>query len=406
MPTDPPPNALRAARRALGGVQAGLPTVAGLLVVALIGLLDGGTDARLSFSFLYLLPVVACAWCGGFSQGVLVTGAGALAWHLVDLMENPALPPAFRAWNFAIRFGVLALAAWLASRLRVSILWERFLARTDALTGAANGRTFYEAAAAEAERSRRAGRPLTLAYLDLDDFKQLNDRQGHAAGDQALRCVVQTAQLHLRSSDVLARLGGDEFALLLPETGAEGSLALLGRLREALGRELARGGWAVTVSVGAVTFARPPADVDRMVQRVDALMYTAKRQGKARMEHEVADDDPDQPAADRRATARELCHRTARVRREGEDAGQGEFAAVRDICPDGIGMYLETQLPEDTLVVIEPLAPGMRTLLARVRHATPDAGGWRYGCELSTRLSVEELRFWTGAHAALADKAE
>jgi len=163
----------------------------------------------------------------------------------------------------------------------------------------------------------------------------------------------------------------------------------------------------VTVSVGAVTFPHPPADVDRMVQRVDALMYAAKRQGKARMEHVVAGDGGNRPAIDRRATARGLCQLTARVRREGEGADEGEFAAIRDICPNGIGMHLERRLPDDTVVVIEPLASDMRTLLARVRHTTAEAGGWRHGCELSTRLSVEELRYWTGApEEALRGNAE
>src|SRR5947209_3726117 len=84
------------------------------------------------------------------------------------------------------------------------------IAPTDALTGAANGRTFYECVTVEVGRARRLTRPLTLAYLDLDNFKQLNDRLGHAAGDQALMHFVQVVRQNLRNADVLARLGGDE----------------------------------------------------------------------------------------------------------------------------------------------------------------------------------------------------
>src|SRR5262249_5901959 len=146
--------------------------------------------------------------------------------------------------------GTLALTTSLVSRLHAGILRERLLARTDPLTGAANGRTFYEAVAAEAERARRADRPLTLAYLDLDDFKQLNDRLGHAAGDAALLRVVQTVQAHLRGSDLLARLGGDEFALLLPETEAEGAAALLVRVQRLVAEEMVRQGLPVTLSIG------------------------------------------------------------------------------------------------------------------------------------------------------------
>jgi diguanylate cyclase (GGDEF)-like protein len=409
MPTPSPAAAAPTVRppRAAAGLPGALLTAACLLVVALIGLLDSATDARLAISILYLVPAAVCAWCCGFSPGVLVSLAGAGAWHMVDLLENPALPPAYRAWNFALRLGVLALASRLASRLRVSIHRERLLARTDSLTGAANGRTYYEAAAAEAERARRNGRPLTLAYFDLDDFKALNDRLGHAAGDQALRCVVRTAQRRLRAADLLARLGGDEFALLLPETGAEGALALLDRLREELVHELGRGGWPVTVSVGAVTFPHPPADVDRMVQRVDALMYAAKRLGKARLEHAVVGESESwaRPRVERRATVRTLCGLPARIRREGEgeDGDEATFAAVRDLSIAGVGLYLTRRLPEGAVLTVEPLASGARTLLARVVHTTPDGGGWRHGCELSSRLSPHELACWLGNQTVNAE---
>ena len=379
-------------------MQRALLFVAAGLGVAVIALLDCATESRLSFSLLYLLPVTACAWCGGFSDGILLSLGGSIAWHLVDWGENPALPPSVRVWNGIIRFGTLALMSSLVSRLRVSIVRERLLARTDPLTGAANGRTFYETAGAETERARRGERPLTLAYFDLDNFKQLNDRLGHAAGDEALRCVVHTIQLHLRSADLLARLGGDEFALLLPETGTEGASALLSRLQEHLAREMRRKGWPVTLSVGAVTFLRPLADIDLMIQRVDALMYGAKRMGKGRVEHAVVTEaealaEP-RPGIDRRATARALSNRTARIRREGEE--QEEFAAVRDVSCGGIALHLDNRLPDDMVLVVEPLASGARTLLARVKHSAPEEGGWRHGCELSTRLSAEELVFWMG----------
>ncbi len=378
--------------------------VAALLGVALIALLDLATDAHLFFSILYLLPATACAWCCGFSDGVLLSLAGAVAWCLVDRTENPALSQSIAVWNGVIRFGTLALMSSLVSRLRVSILRERLLARTDPLTGAANGRTFYETAQAEVERARRGERPLTLAYFDLDDFKKLNDRLGHAAGDEALRCVVQTIQLYLRNADLLARLGGDEFALLLPETDAAGASALLARLQEQLARELKRNGWPVTLSVGAVTFLRPLADIDVMGQRVDALMYSAKRNGKGRVEHAVLTEaealaDPNL-GIDRRATTRTLSNRTARIRHEAQDGEQQEFAAVRDVSADGISLRLELRIPEDTVLVVEPLSSGARTLLARVRYAKPESGGWRHGCELSNRLSAEELSFWLGGSEA------
>ncbi|MBO0698280.1 MAG: GGDEF domain-containing protein, partial [Zavarzinella sp.] len=231
----------------------------------------------------------------------LVAIASTVAWCAVDLADQPAAPPAAAVWNGVTRFGILVLVASLAARLHAGILRERRLARTDALTGAANGRHFYEAVAATADQARLTREPLTLAYLDLDDFKQVNDRLGHAAGDSVLTYVAETIRSEVGTAGLLARLGGDEFALLLP-AGAAAAGALLNRLHKRVTAGMKEKGWPVGLSVGAVTFPRPGEDVDRMVQRADALMYGAKRNGKGRVEHAVAGEVAEREAAERRAT--------------------------------------------------------------------------------------------------------
>jgi diguanylate cyclase (GGDEF)-like protein len=380
------------------------------LLVALIAVLDRRTESRLSFSLFYLIPVVAAAWWGGFAHGILISIAGAIAWQVVDSSEFSTGFPTVMGWNGVVRFGTLVLVSSLVSRLRAGMLRERRLARTDLLTGAANGRTFYEAAAAEADRARRALRSLTLAYLDLDDFKKLNDQCGHAVGDAALLTVVQTIQPHLRRSDLLARLGGDEFALLLPEASLQGVEAFLGRLQGILAMEMMRRNWSVGVSVGAVTFPKPPADIDLMVRQADAMMYKAKRKGKGRIEHRIVDES-DLASADavdsleRRATARVLCNRAARIQRPDLRQDEENFATVRDISATGVGLHLEVPLPADTLLVVHPLTPGPRTLLARVINSRPDDGGWRHGCELSTRLSADDLCCWIGEQVEATTRA-
>ncbi len=173
-------------------------------------------------------------------------------------------------------------------------------------------------------------------------------------------------------------------------------------MQEHLARELRRKDLPVTLSVGAVTFLRPLADIDLMIQRVDAPMYSAKCMGKGRIEYALVTEaealaDP-RPGIDRRATARAISNRTARVRREGEE--RQDFAAVRDVSTGGIALHLDDRLPEDTVLVVESLASGPRTLLARVKHAAPEDGGWRHGCELSTRMNAEELQFWIGEQEA------
>jgi hypothetical protein len=97
-----------------------------------------------------------------------------------------------------------------------------------------------------------------------------------------------------------------------------------------------------------------------------------------------------------------LCNLGAKVRWEERDGDQEEFAVVRDLSPLGVGLYLERPLPADSLLTVEPFSPEARTLLARVIHATPEEGGWRHGCELSSRLSEEEIRRWLGEPAGEA----
>jgi diguanylate cyclase (GGDEF)-like protein len=378
--------------------------IASLLFVAIVALLDFASESHLSFSLFYLIPAAACAWWGGFAPGVLLSLAGSVAWHVVDCLEDPTVPPTARLWNGLVRFCFLALASSLVSKLHSGVQRERRLARTDPLTGAANGRTFYETAQAEASRASRTLSPLTMAYFDLDKFKPLNDRLGHSAGDAVLRFVVETTHLHLRASDLLARLGGDEFALLLPDTGAEGATEVLTRLQERLGREMVRKGWPVTLSVGAATFLRPPPDVDWMIRRVDALMYEAKRQGRARIEHAVIHDALEQDEEqrrmmERRATARVLCDRQAKIRYKSQADDPVEFASVRDISSSGIYLHLDQQYPVGALLVVESLSQGERALLARVMRVEQVEGRWGHGCELSTHLSAEELYCWLGEHA-------
>ena len=139
----------------------------------------------------------------------------------------------------AISFGSVAL---LAAAQRDWLRRERAISRTDGLTGLLNGRGFYEAAAVELARSTRYRHPLTLAYVDLDDFKPINDRFGHARGDEMLVAVGRAIRKACRSTDVVGRVGGDEFVVLFPETGREAAETAL--LKRALpprgGREPAR----------------------------------------------------------------------------------------------------------------------------------------------------------------------
>jgi diguanylate cyclase (GGDEF)-like protein len=186
-----------------------------------------------------------------------------------------------------VRVTIFLVTAALLSGLRRALDRERDLSSTDALTGVANTRAFYQRANTEIERARRYRHPLTLAYLDLDNFKRLNDESGHAAGDSALRAIAHTTRASLRATDFVARLGGDEFALVLPETDQSAARTAIAKLHGVLTALMRERGWPTTCSIGVVTTLPPPVSVDELVKSADNLMYRVKRQSKNAVEYDV-----------------------------------------------------------------------------------------------------------------------
>jgi len=161
------------------------------------------------------------------------------------------------------------------------------LATVDPLTGAWNRRHFRELAENEMDRAARYGRPLTVAMLDVDHFKAVNDEHGHTAGDAVLADVVARLRERLRSVDLLGRYGGEEFALVLPETDPDAALAAAERLRRAVAAApvmLADGTTLeVTISLGVTRVTAEDGALDGPINRADAALYAAKAAGRDRV---------------------------------------------------------------------------------------------------------------------------
>ena len=157
----------------------------------------------------------------------------------------------------------------------------------DHLTGIANRRTFFESAELEFERWKRAPRPLSLLYLDIDHFKMVNDNHGHPAGDAVLRHVATTISELFRQVDVVARVGGEEFAVLLPSTALPDALAVAELLRAAVARQTIDVNGVsirVTLSVGVASMAADVTGIDALIKRADTALYAAKGAGRNRVE--------------------------------------------------------------------------------------------------------------------------
>lgn len=260
-----------------------------LLVLSYIGLsllicLDGQLLAHGTLSRLYFLPVLLVSWYGNRNAfaGILLCATSAIALRHSSVWVHPAASP----FVSLLDMGSILLYGATAILVRNRMDEEMIKARIDPLTGIYNRRGFEEEAEVLCSNMARQGRAISLAYIDIDNFKLLNDTLGHQQGDNLLQNVAKTIQHSFRSTDVVARLGGDEFIVMVPGAGTDEVKMKLNQLRASLGELFDRGRWPVSASIGAVTFTRGRS-IQHMISRADAVMYAVKRGSKDGLKYEI-----------------------------------------------------------------------------------------------------------------------
>ncbi len=263
------------------------------VVLAVLALVLGTTLAELfspvdlAFTLAYLLPLGLSAWRLPRVAVVAVAFLCAACWFVVHYFSRAIEMPLLVALsNVAMELCVFLAFGLLLHELRRRLGVERRLARTDMLTGMPNRRAFHSELQREIARCRSFGQPFSLAYLDVDDFKQINDRLGHAAGDGVLRAVASSLQACIRRVDLVARLGGDEFGVLLPGTDAFGADVVMRRVQSTL-RENVHEPFGVSCSIGCLTVLKGPPDIEALIAKADRLMYEQKSQGRGSFRHET-----------------------------------------------------------------------------------------------------------------------
>jgi diguanylate cyclase (GGDEF)-like protein len=255
-----------------------------LLIVAFIGLCDYNTEADFSFYVLYSIPIFMSAWYLGSWSGFIVALSSAIAWWIADFKNNDA-PQLLHYLDALLRLVFFIAISLIISLTYKSYERERNSAHTDFLTGLPNRRTFIEQVSSEIARAKRYGRCSTIAYIDLDDFKLLNDRFGHAVGDKALQQIAIALRQNVRKSDLVARMGGDEFLIFLPETNDSQGISSLTHLQSSLIQASTALKLPVTFTIGAVTYDVPTCSAEDMIKTADRIMYCAKREGKNKIKH-------------------------------------------------------------------------------------------------------------------------
>src|ERR1700693_991234 len=253
----------------------------GLGLYLSVAVIDRATSDEFSLTAFYLFPVLLVAWnCGrrwGFVFALLSVAAQSGEATLNASLYSRTL---YLYVAYANVFLVYAIVVVLTSMLRKLYEQERFTARIDALTGARNRKGFQEALTSEIARHERKGITFCLAYIDCDNFKQINDNYGHAEGDRVLKKIAEVALETLRRSDTVGRIGGDEFAVILPETGRTEALFVVDKLQHKLGAVTRLRQWRISFSIGVAVFDKSPGDATAAMEFADRLMYTAKKSSK------------------------------------------------------------------------------------------------------------------------------
>ena len=259
-----------------------------MILLLLVAAIDYATGFKLRLTVMYLVPLLVLTWVMGRLFGVLLSIVACSSWAYLEALSGHYIDhPSLLYWNWgAVLLGYAVMAVAVAE-LRKALDDAHFRSRKDVLTGLVNKGGFYQVVGAEIEVCRRYKRTLSIAYIDCDNFKLVNDKFGHHVGDDLLRVISNTMQRKLRSSDLPGRLGGDEFAVMLPETNAEACRMVIEMLQQRLLHEMKEHNWPVTFSIGIATFLTMPASIEDMIRQADKLMYAVKNSSKGAIKQEV-----------------------------------------------------------------------------------------------------------------------
>ena len=256
-------------------------TFVGFLLVLAIGSLDSITSYDISVSALYLLPIILIAWFEGRAPAAIIAIFSAITWAISDLASGHIYSHmAFPIWNAIMVLGMFLIVAYSITAIKKLLIKEREHAHTDDLTGVENIRFFYEQARIEISRSASDKQPLTLAYIDIDNLRYVNDTLGHTAGDYLLHEAAQIMRSTLRLTDIISRLGGSKFAILMPETQNENATAIIYKVQKHLLDMAEKNGWPVTFRTGVVTCDSPTYTIDELIKVAEDLMNAAKKTDK------------------------------------------------------------------------------------------------------------------------------
>lgn len=260
-------------------------------LILIVAIFDYVTGFEMSFSIFYLVPVSISSWYIRRSFSLFICIISAFTWMIIDVISGNMYSQAWIVvWNAAIRLGFFLIVSYLLSELKIHLDIEKILSRTDALTGLKNSRTFKEEINNILNISSHHPLIAAVGYIDLDNFKTVNDTMGHSEGDQVLMSVGSILSQSVRGSDIVGRLGGDEFAIALLVKDISDTEIFFNRLHNKLLDTMKDRGWPIGFSVGVAIFPTTPPNGDKALKYADELMYKIKNSEKNKVIYKIVTD--------------------------------------------------------------------------------------------------------------------
>jgi diguanylate cyclase (GGDEF)-like protein len=239
------------------------------------------------------VPLAIAGWRLGRGGAVFASLLSTTTWTAMLYVDGFRYSrPHFWVINFLGQGIAFLIVSLLVAKLSEALRKERARNRTDPLTGLRSRSAFIEQAGLAVALCKRHARPVAVAFIDLDHFKNINDSFGHAKGDDALRHCGHLIRESLRASDIGGRLGGDEYAVVLPETDAVNAAAFFARLHASLETSTELRALGVSASIGVVVDASGSRGIEDMIRLADVRMYGAKHAGRNRVSIHLLDPPP------------------------------------------------------------------------------------------------------------------
>ena len=251
--------------------------VACIAFIGVITVVNNRFFTTVSLEPLLLLPVVIASWYGNLTTGLSVSFITALATLVSYDHSFLALPATDAIYTALIYLSSLCIMSILIDNFSAVFKVEEAAAEHDHLTGLLNLRGLSSIVEEEIARTKRYHHPFTIAYIDIDDFKAINDTKGHCEGDRILCKLAKIITTSFRESDYISRIGGDEFVCLLPETKQPDAKVVFDKLQRNLDEEFNAEDAIVTFSIGVVTFESAPPNTQTALALVDKVMYRVKK---------------------------------------------------------------------------------------------------------------------------------